>query len=170
MGAPRRGHGFTLIEVLIVVVIMAVLAAVVIPRFSSSTEDAKQSALEYNMKVMREQIQIYAAHHLGDLPTIQNNDLPQLTGATDLDGNIGDPGPDHPFGPYIKEALPVNPFDQSNEVTGVTLKGQKPTGAVGSREGWQYDESNGAVWPNHPGYYRTQISEAESVPGPPVPP
>jgi prepilin-type N-terminal cleavage/methylation domain-containing protein len=158
----RRGHCFTLIEVLIVVVIMAVLAAVVIPQFSSATDDAKLSALEYNLKVMREQVQIYAAHHLGEFPDIQNDALPQLTGATDLGGNIGAPGPAFPFGPYIKEALPVNPFDQSNVVTAVQNPGQRPTQACGPREGWLYDKKSGAVWPNHPEYYKSFAGEAEA--------
>ena len=160
----RHRYGFTLIEMLIVVVIMAVLAATVIPQFASSTEDAKQSALEYSMKVMREQAQIYQAHHLGDLPTIQNNDLPQLTGATNVHGEIGTPGDDYPFGPYVNEAIPVNPFDESNKVTAVAVPGQKPTKAVGNLGGWQYDESNGGVWPNHPGYYGGGITaEAEEL-------
>jgi len=154
----RQPCGFTLIEVLIVVAVIAVLAATVIPQFASSTEDAKQSALEYNVKVLREQAQIYRAHHLGDLPTIQDNDLPQLTGATNVHGEIGEAGDGYPFGPYVKESLPANPFDESNQVTGVAVQGQKPTKAVGSLGGWQYDESNGAVWPNHAGYYTQGIT------------
>lgn len=160
----RHRCGFTLIEILIVVAIMAVLAATVIPQFASTTEDAKLSALEYNVKVMREQAQIYQAHHLGDLPTIRDNSLPQLTGATNVHGEIGASGDDYPLGPYVNEALPVNPFDESNKVTAVAVRGQKPTRAVGSLGGWQYDESNGAVWPNHPAYYLARITaEAEVV-------
>jgi prepilin-type N-terminal cleavage/methylation domain-containing protein len=44
MSRATRRIGFTLIEVLIVVVIMAVLAATIIPQFSSSTDEAKQRA------------------------------------------------------------------------------------------------------------------------------
>lgn len=153
MRACRGHHGFTLIEVLIVVVLVAVLAATVIPRFGSSTEDAKQSALEYNLKVMRSQIDVYEAHHFGAYPTIQGNDLPQLTGATNLRGEIGTPGPDYPFGPYVDQALPVNPFDDSNKVTAVAVAGQRPTRPVGDLGGWLYDESTGAIWPNHAEYY-----------------
>ena len=45
----NHNQGFTLVEVLIVVVIMAVLAAVVIPQFSSTTDDARKSTIEFNL-------------------------------------------------------------------------------------------------------------------------
>ncbi|MFH1923794.1 MAG: prepilin-type N-terminal cleavage/methylation domain-containing protein [Planctomycetota bacterium] len=168
MRTRGRLYGFTLIEVLIVVALVAVLAAVVIPKFATSTRDAKEASLDYNLKVMRSQITVYEAHHFGDYPAIRNNDLPQLTGATNTQGEIGASGPNYPLGPYVDQALPVNPFDESNEVTPVAVPGQKPTGVVGNLGGWQYDESNGAVWPNHPGYYGQQIEQAEVIvpPGP----
>jgi hypothetical protein len=50
--------------------------------------------------------------------------------------------------------LPRNSFDNSNKVTAVAAPGQKPTAAVGALGGWQYDASNGTLWPNHPAYYK----------------
>ena len=168
MRAARRRRGFTLIEVLIVVALVAVLAATVIPKFASSTEDAKRAALEFDLKMMRSQIQAYEAHHFGDYPEIRSNALPQLTGATNMYGEIGTPGDDYPYGPYLDGALPVNPFDQSNKVTPVAVPGRRPLGAVGNLGGWQYDESNGAVWPNHPEYYQLgqKAIELEPLPAP----
>jgi prepilin-type N-terminal cleavage/methylation domain-containing protein len=167
MRLARRQRGFTLIEVLIVVALIAVLAAAVVPKFSTSTKDATEAALEYNMKVLRARIQAYEAHHFGDFPTIQGNDLPQLTGTTNVYGEIGPAGDDYPYGPYIKESLPVNPFDQSRKVTAVPVAGQKPTASVGSLGGWLYDQSNGAVWPNHPEYYGVSMESAEAGALPP---
>ncbi len=63
-------NAFTLIEVLIVVIIMAVLAATIIPQFSSSTEDAKRSTLEFNLHTIRSQIELYKVHHLGSAPDL----------------------------------------------------------------------------------------------------
>jgi len=154
--AVRRG--FTLIEVLIVVVIMAVLAATIIPMFSSSTEDAKFSSLKFNMHTLRSQIELYKLHHLGMYPD-QIGDatrgyLPQLTHATDVNGNIGDPGPNFPYGPYLDGDIPPNPFDGKNRVVQVNLGGQKPTGVADTDGGWQYDPATGAIWPNNPEYYQ----------------
>ncbi len=63
----KRG-GFTLIEVLIVVVMMAVLAATIIPQFASSTDDAKSSALKFNLHALRSQIEMYKLQHNGAVP------------------------------------------------------------------------------------------------------
>lgn len=49
----QKFQGFTLVEILIVVVIMAVLAAVVVPQFAGSTDDAKRSTAEFNLGSVR---------------------------------------------------------------------------------------------------------------------
>jgi general secretion pathway protein G len=161
----RRSHrGFTLIEVLIVVAVMAVLAGMILPQLGSSTADAKTSALEFDLRVMRAQIELYAVHHLGVYPPLQDNDLPQLTHPTDANGNIGPGGDAFPFGPYIASGkLPENPFDGSNKVTAVAVAGKKPTRPVGNLGGWQYDETNGAIWPNHAGYYSKALADRIEV-------
>jgi general secretion pathway protein G len=153
MRTHRCRNAFTLIEVLIVVVIMAVLAATIIPQFSSSTRDAKESSLKFNMHTLRSQIELYKVHHMGSYPTITNNDLPQLTNATNTAGETGAAGPNYPYGPYVDDELPANPFDGSNKVTAVAVPGDKPAAVVGTLGGWQYDVSNGAIWPNNPEYY-----------------
>lgn len=149
----KERQAFTLIEVLIVVVIMAILAAVIIPQFASSTTDAKRSALEFNMHTLRSQIELYRIQH-GNYPIIINEDLPQLYNATNLAGEIGTPGPAYPYGPYLTNKLPVNPYNNSSKVVAVSTPGVKPTGVVSGGAGWQYDQSTGAIWPNNPEYYQ----------------
>jgi len=158
MGPHRHRNAFTLIEVLIVVVIMAVLAATIIPQFSSSTADAKDSSLKYNVHTMRSQIELYRVHHHGDYPDAIGDAtdgwLPQLTGATDASGTVGTLGDaDYPYGPYVDTEIPANPFDGKNAVTSVDLAGAKPTAIAGTAGGWQYDPKTGAVWPNNAEYY-----------------
>ena len=56
-------HGFTLVELLIVVIILAILAAIVVPQFSAATDDAKLSALDTNLANMRSSIDLYYQQH-----------------------------------------------------------------------------------------------------------
>ena len=146
MRTDHRCGGFTLIEVLIVVVIMAVLAATIIPQFSSSTQDAKESQLSFNMHTLRSQIELYRVHHLGSYPAITDDDLPQLTNETNAQGtvNTGASDPDnYPYGPYVDSKLPNNPLNDLNTVAA-------GTGAAGDgSSGWQYNASTGGIWPNH---------------------
>ena len=112
----RRGcrTAFTLIEVLLVVVILAVLAGAVIPRYLTTADDAKRSSLTHNLSVMGVQLEIYRAQHLNQYPTIAGNALPQLTASTNSAGEIGAAGPLFPFGPYVLEP-PMNPYDGSKK-------------------------------------------------------
>jgi general secretion pathway protein G len=152
-----RRDGFTLIEVLIVVTIMAVLAGTVITYSCLSTIDAKQSSLKHNLYVMKSQIELYRADHLGQFPSLQGNSLWQLLGATNSSGEVGISGPDYPYGPYFVES-PTNPYDGRSRVAGVLTPGQPPTAVADDLGGWQYDASNGAVWPNNPQAYSSTSS------------
>ena len=149
MGTDHRVGGFTLIEVLIVVVIMAVLAATIIPQFSSSTTDAKESALQYNLHTIRSQVEMYKVQHLSEYPKLATF-VDQMTNATDIDGNVVANGP---YGPYIIGDLAANPFNNSNEVVAVATPGVEPVAVVAGGAGWQYDETTGGFYPNNPEAY-----------------
>ena len=109
-----RRKAFTLIEVLIVVVIMAVLAATIIPQFSTSTKDAQENTAKFNAHTMRSQLELYRAHHLGNFPTVANF-AEQLTKSTNAAGAVGTAGTNFPYGPYMEE-IPYNPFNNKNDV------------------------------------------------------
>lgn len=58
----RRHAGFTLVELLIVMAIIATLLTIAVPRYFTSLENSKETALRQSLAVMREALD----HHYGD--------------------------------------------------------------------------------------------------------
>jgi general secretion pathway protein G len=152
LASNHHRSAFTLIEVLIVVVIMAILAGALIPKLSSSTNDAKKSSLKFNLQTIQTQIQVYAAQHNNTFPAFATF-VNQMTMPTDINGNTT--GTTLPYGPYLQGTtqLPANPFNSSNALVAVPTAGTIPTGVVAGGAGWQYDATTGGFYPNDPEYY-----------------
>ncbi len=55
----RAARGFTLIEILIVVVILGILAAVIIPQFTNAADDASISSARTQLQTMRSQVELF---------------------------------------------------------------------------------------------------------------
>jgi general secretion pathway protein G len=152
MKTPVRRSAFTLIEVLIVVVIMAILAATIIPQFTDSTKDAKASTAVFNLHTLRSQIELYRAQHAGLSPSAT---LEELTKKTDETGAIGTTAA-FPYGPYIRE-IPANPFTSDpTDAKTITTIATSPA-AVGNVTagggGWLYHVATGGIWIDHADYW-----------------
>ncbi len=61
-------RGFTLIEILIVVVILGILAAIIIPQFTDAAQDAGASSARSQLQTMRSQIELYRVQNNGATP------------------------------------------------------------------------------------------------------
>jgi len=128
----KKKLAFTLVELLIVVIILGILAAVVIPQFSDASSDARLSSLQTNLATMRGQIELYKLQHAGQLPTAINF-VAQMTGKTDRDGT---PNPAGLFGPYM-QSIPNNPFSSPPTNAVVNTAAQAVTSA------WYYNPATG---------------------------
>ncbi len=133
----RRGRsGFTLVEILIVVTILAILAAMVLPQFVSATTETRENSIRMNVFRIRSQLGLYHQHH-GGYPSLDGF-ADQMTLATDIDGNTAPPGSNgFPYGPYLQE-IPPNANTSSSDVG---------DGAVGS-SAWFYNEATGEFHAN----------------------
>jgi general secretion pathway protein G len=135
-------RGFTLVEILIVVVILGILAAIVIPQFTQASTEAKTNSLCSNLQTLRSQIELYKVQHndnAPDLATFAN----QMCFCTDINGNVK-PGPSKVrdtgagavfvYGPYL-ERVPENPFNNSDTLAAAYIDGV----------GWVYTEATGEI-------------------------
>jgi general secretion pathway protein G len=141
-------RGFTLVEILIVVVILGILAAIVIPQFTQASTEAKQNSLCSDLQTLRSQIELYK---------VQHNDIPPTNGAGNLGfgvvmttctDNLGvstgnktkdlTSTPKKDLGPYL-ERLPENPF-----TSGTTVVDFNASTAT-SGDGWEYNAVTGEI-------------------------
>lgn len=150
MAIPRQLRaGFTLVELLIVVVILGILAGIVLPTISSSTDDAEYSAAYQNVQTLRSSVDMYKVSH-GKYPGYPATGAPteaifvaQMTLASKKDGTtaaLGTSG--YPHGPYIKTGVPANPFNGFSTVKIITDGTAFPT-AADDTTGWIFKPETG---------------------------
>jgi prepilin-type N-terminal cleavage/methylation domain-containing protein len=141
--SDARRPGFTLVEVMIVVVVIAIIAGLVLPQFTDSTKNAKTSGARFNLQMMRKQVELYRQHHDGRLP---GADLKEMLAKTNASGAIGTTAA-YPYGPYLAE-IPDNPFTEAATVRVATSN--PPTAASGADDaGWLYHAATGQIWLDH---------------------
>ncbi len=123
-------RAFTLVEILIVVVILGILAALVIPNFTRATEDSTRSALARQLQSINSQIEIYRARNAGGFPT------------NDVTSPMADAGSNFGWGvmvsaEYFKEA-PMNPYTGSRVVVAGTEADAIAHSGTDSSVGWYF--------------------------------
>jgi general secretion pathway protein G len=129
----KAKSGFTLVEILIVVVILGILAAIVIPQFTEASTEAKTSSLCTDLQTVRSQIELYKIQHNDQLPGAGTATwVEAMTGKTDVAGAVGTD-----YGPYLQK-IPTNQF---NDLNTVRLGG---AAAGANTDGWRFDSTTGA--------------------------
>jgi len=156
----RKNKGFTLVEILIVVVLLGLIAAIVIPLAANSTTRAKNSALACSAQMIRRYILVYRSQHLEIAPGYPDGDtsqapteqafIDQITKSSKTSGEtaaIGTAG--FEYGPYLMR-MPTNPFN--NKATIQMLGNGDAFPAAGDNShGWVYKASTFEIRPDNSG-------------------
>ncbi len=128
--ANRRG--FTLIELVIIIVVLGILAAVAIPKYQDMSAQAKDAACRGALGALRSGITIYYANQAVTTGTAAWPSLAQL-------GTVGT---------VMAQAIPKNPYQTSTNAPDSIVTGVTKGTIVGARGGWAYLASTGEIWPN----------------------
>lgn len=148
-----KKQAFTLVELIIVVSILGILAAIVIPQVQGNTTQAKESAALSSLRTIRSQIGLYKLDHTnypgyvsGTASTNQTFFTNQLIGISNAAGVASSstiPTGTLPYGPYLME-FPENPFNNLKTIKIFTTD-TAFADAADDTTGWLYKTLTGEI-------------------------
>ena len=124
--------GFTLIELVIIIVVLGILAAAAIPKYQDITSEAKEASCRAALGSLRSGITIFYANAAVTTGTATWPTLAQLE------------APDT----VMMQSIPRNPYQSDSNAPDSVVTGVTKGTIVGVRGGWAYRASTGEIWPN----------------------
>ncbi len=140
-----RNRGFTLVEILIVVVILGILAAIVVPQFTNASQEATKGALASQLQTINSQVELYRVQHNGELP---HDHSVGMDGVGDLGDAVGSAQHDG-WGVMVENDFlkdePNNGYTRSSNVEVNDVYTYAAPAANGASPGWIYNDTTGEV-------------------------
>jgi prepilin-type N-terminal cleavage/methylation domain-containing protein len=124
--------GFTLIELIIIIVVLGILAAVAIPKYSDITGEAKEASARAALGALRSGISIYYGNKAVTTGTATWPALDSVRTS----------------GVVMEHGIPKNPYQSDSNAPDSIVTGVTKGTIVGTRGGWAYSAATGEIWLN----------------------
>ncbi len=128
----RDQRGFTLIELVIIIVILGIISAVAIPKYVDMVSEARKSATKGALGGLRSAVSIYYAN---TALTTNTATWPPIDSVRTV-------------GVVMAQSMPKNPYQPEANASDSIVTGVTKGTIVGARGGWAYKASTGEIWPN----------------------
>ncbi|MBY0586893.1 type II secretion system GspH family protein [bacterium] len=152
----HQRKGFTLVELVVVILILGIIATVAVPRVVRSTSNAAESAIKQDLASVRSAVELYASDHGGVFPGSASGGTGftagteaafkgQVLNYTNALGEVSTTkSTAYPFGPYLRKPFPKAPAGPRSGVDTIKMEtaGTLLTGADESTA-WRYDSTTG---------------------------
>lgn len=126
--------GFTLVEILIVVVILGILAAIVVPQFTNAANEARGGNVATQESTLQTQIELWAARNNGVYPNLAADGWDDMVSEGYLKSQ-----PANPFAPA------ANRFTVTNFTFTDVDVATDEAAAEAANQGWLYDSDKGII-------------------------
>ena len=128
----KREKGFTLIELVIIIVVLGILASVAIPKYKNIVAESREAACKGSLGSLRSGVSIYYANAAVTTGTAVWPPIDSLS----------------TIGSVMEHTIPSNPYQLDTNAPDSIVTGVTKGTIVGTRGGWAYLAATGELWPN----------------------